>query len=180
MMSTSDDLRRSRLHAGLGVRASTIAPGRRASLSPAVVRTPSAVQPGQVRTFFRCNTRDTATRDCPHATPASAAQPEEGHTGSAFSENVLVARDAVQIEGTPKVHHTTGTENGHLRDRLFCGDCGTPIFTILHERPETLIVKGGTLDDRTGLAPSADVWWRRAQDWLAPHPTRARFDGDAR
>ncbi|MEV8608010.1 GFA family protein [Amycolatopsis sp. NPDC051373] len=102
------------------------------------------------------------------------------HTGSAFSENVLVARDAVQIEGTPKVHHTTGTENGHLRDRLFCGECGTPIFTILHERPETLIVKGGTLDDRTGLAPFADVWWRRAQDWLAPHPTRARFDGDAR
>lgn len=101
------------------------------------------------------------------------------HTGSAFSQNVLVARDAVKIEGTPQVHHTTGTANGHLRDRLFCGDCGTPIFTILHEHPETLIVKAGTLDDRTGLTPTADVWWRRAQDWLTPHPTRPRFTGDA-
>jgi hypothetical protein len=51
---------------------------------------------------------------------------------------------------------------------------------ILHERPDLVIVKSGTLDDRAGLDPSADVWWRRAQDWLVPHPTRARFDGDAK
>ncbi|QRP49929.1 GFA family protein [Amycolatopsis sp. FDAARGOS 1241] len=102
------------------------------------------------------------------------------HTGSAFSENVLVARDAVKIEGTPKSHQTTGTENGHLRDRLFCSDCGTPIFTILHETPGILIVKGGTLDDRSWLAPTAEVWGRRAQPWVEPNPARVRFDGDAK
>ncbi|MEV0074120.1 MULTISPECIES: GFA family protein [unclassified Amycolatopsis] len=102
------------------------------------------------------------------------------HSGAAFSVNVLVARDAVKIEGTPRSHQTTGSENGELRDRLFCGDCGTPIFTILHELPDIMIVKAGTLDDRTGLEPSADVWWRRAQDWIEPHPTRPRFDGDAK
>ncbi|MFC0105117.1 GFA family protein [Kibdelosporangium aridum] len=101
------------------------------------------------------------------------------HSGSAFSVNVLVARDAVDIKGTPKTVQTIGSENGHPRDRLFCGDCGTPIFTILHERPDIVIVKAGTLDDRTGLAPSAEVWCRRAQDWLEPSPSRARFDGDA-
>ncbi|HEX4246495.1 MAG TPA: GFA family protein [Pseudonocardia sp.] len=102
------------------------------------------------------------------------------HSGAAFSVNVLVARDAVEIKGTPETYQTFGSENGSPRDRLFCGDCGTPIFTILHERPETLIVKAGTLDDRTGLKPAVDVWWRRAQDWLEPHPTRARFEGDAK
>jgi hypothetical protein len=102
------------------------------------------------------------------------------HSGAAFSVNVLVARNALEIKGTPKVCQTSGSENGNLRDRLFCGDCGSPIFTILHERPNVVIVKAGTLDDRTGLKPSADVWWRRAQDWLEPHPTRARFDGDAK
>lgn len=102
------------------------------------------------------------------------------HTGSAFSENVLVAREAVEISGTPKSFQTTGTENGQLRDRLFCGDCGTPILTVLHERPDLIIVKGGTLDDRSGLKPGAEVWGRRAQDWVEPDPARPRFDGDAR
>ncbi|MFB7493496.1 GFA family protein [Streptomyces sp. NPDC056161] len=102
------------------------------------------------------------------------------HSGAAFSVNVLVARDALKITGTPKSYRTVGAENGNPRDRLFCGECGTPILTLLHERPDLVIVKAGTLDDPTGLKPSAEVWWRRAQDWLEPAPGRARFDGDAR
>ncbi|MFE0633370.1 GFA family protein [Streptomyces sp. NPDC058864] len=102
------------------------------------------------------------------------------HTGSAFSVNVLVARDAVEIEGTPKLHQTVGAENGNLRDRLFCGDCGTPILTILHERPEIIIVKAGTLDDHSDLEPGAEIWRRRAQKWVEPNTDRAIFDGDAK
>jgi hypothetical protein len=102
------------------------------------------------------------------------------HTGSAFSVNVLVARDALDIKGTPKSYRTTGVENGNLRDRLFCGNCGTPILTVLHERPDLIIVKAGTLDGPTGLEPTTEVWLRRAQDWIAPAEHRAQFDGDAK
>ncbi|MGO1057227.1 GFA family protein [Crossiella sp. CA198] len=102
------------------------------------------------------------------------------HSGAAFSVNVLVPRDSLDITGTPRTYRTVGTENGNQRDRLFCGDCGTPIFTILHERPELVIVKAGTLDDPSGLEPAAEVWWRRAQDWINPDPDRPRFDGDAK
>ncbi|WP_099039685.1 GFA family protein [Mycobacterium neglectum] len=102
------------------------------------------------------------------------------HSGAAFSVNVLVARNTLQIDGTPKSYRTVGSENGNSRDRLFCGECGSPIFTSLAERPDVMIVKAGTLDDRTGLEPAAEVWWRRAQDWVTPHPTRPRFDGDAK
>ncbi|MCA1218243.1 GFA family protein, partial [Streptomyces sp. 8L] len=102
------------------------------------------------------------------------------HTGSAFSTNVLVARDALDIQGAPKSYRTTGAENGNARDRLFCGECGTPILTVLHERPDLVIVKAGTLDDHKGLEPSAEVWLRRAQDWIEPARHRALFDGDAK
>ena len=102
------------------------------------------------------------------------------HTGSAFSVNVLVPRASLEIKGNPKSHQTTGAENGHLRDRLFCGDCGTPILTVLHERPDLIIVKAGTLDDTSGISPVAEIWWRRSQDWLDPQSTRPRFDGDAK
>ncbi|GGJ12027.1 GFA family protein [Streptomyces brasiliensis] len=101
------------------------------------------------------------------------------NSGAAFSVNVLVARDSLEIKGTPKSYRTVGAENGNLRDRLFCGECGAPIFAVLHERPDLVIVRAGTLDDPTGLKPSAEVWWRRAQDWIEPDPHRARFDGNA-
>jgi hypothetical protein len=102
------------------------------------------------------------------------------HTGSAFSVNILVARDSLTIEGEPRSYQTTGVENGNLRDRQFCGDCGTPVFTVLHERPALVIVKAGTLDDPTGLEPTAEVWRRRAQGWVEPGEHRAQFDGDAK
>ena len=88
------------------------------------------------------------------------------HTGSAFSVNVLVPRESLAITGQLKSFQTTGKENGHLRDRYFCGSCGTPVFTLLHENPEVMIVKAGTLDDASWLEPQAHVWWRRRQGWV--------------
>ena len=100
------------------------------------------------------------------------------HTGSAFSVNVLVPRASLEISGVPKSHRTTGTENGNLRDRLFCGDCGTPILTVLHERPDLIIVKAGTLDETSGIEPDVEIWSRRAQNWFGAQSTRPRVDGD--
>jgi hypothetical protein len=100
------------------------------------------------------------------------------HTGSAFSLNVIVPRAGLEITGTPKSYQTTGAENGHQRDRYFCGDCGTPILTLLHERPDMMIVKGGTLDDPRDLQPAVEIWGRRAQGWVERHASRPRFEGD--
>ncbi|MEU6206162.1 hypothetical protein ABZ814_21570 [Micromonospora musae] len=55
-----------------------------------------------------------------------------------------------------------------------CGHCrrhSGAAFTTIHERPDLVIVKAGTLDDSAGLKPSAEVWWRRAQDWIEPTRT---------
>ena len=100
------------------------------------------------------------------------------HSGAAFSINVIVPRPALEIDGSPRVHATTGTENGNPRERLFCGDCGSPMFTMLAEQPEIAIVKAGTLDDRSGLVPTAELWGRRAHEWMGASPDRARFEGD--
>ncbi|HEY1566424.1 MAG TPA: GFA family protein, partial [Solirubrobacteraceae bacterium] len=78
----------------------------------------------------------------------------------------------------PHVHATTGTDNGNPRERLFCGEWGSPLFTMLAEQPEIAIIKAGTLDDRSGLVPTAELWGRRAHEWLGESPDRARFEGD--
>lgn len=100
------------------------------------------------------------------------------HSGAAFSVNVIVQRSVLEIEGTPRVHLTTGTENGNPRERLFCGECGSPMFTMMTEQPSIAIIKAGTLDDRSDLMPSAEVWCRRGHEWVGSSPDRARFEGD--
>jgi len=48
----------------------------------------------------------------------------------------------------------------------------------MHERPDILIVKVGTLDDRTGLNPAAEVWCPAgaglARTERCPRPVRGR------
>jgi len=52
------------------------------------------------------------------------------------------------------------------------------MFTMLAEQPEIAIVKAGTLDDRSGLVPTAELWCRRGHEWVGSSPDRARFDRD--
>ena len=100
------------------------------------------------------------------------------HSGAAFSVNVVVPTAALAIEGSPRVHETIGSDSGQTRRRLFCGDCGSPMFTVLTEQPDIVIIKAGTLDDRSAVAPTIEMWCRRAQGWVTPEATRACFDGD--
>lgn len=98
--------------------------------------------------------------------------------GAISSVNVIVPRSVLEIEGTPRVHLTTGTENGNPRERLFCGECGSPMFTMMAEQPNIAIIKAGTLDDRSDLMPTAEVWCRRGHERVGSSPDRARFEGD--
>jgi hypothetical protein len=100
------------------------------------------------------------------------------HGGGAFSVNLVVPRAALTISGTPRAHKTVSTEGGHERERMFCGDCGSPLFTMLADQPEIAAVKAGTLDDHNGYAPGMEFWTRSAQGWVTPDSTRVLFEGD--
>ncbi len=52
------------------------------------------------------------------------------------------------------------------------------MFTMLAEQPEIAIVKAGTLDDRSGFAPTAEIWCQRAHEWVDTSQNRVRFEGD--
>ncbi|MCK9249917.1 MAG: GFA family protein [Solirubrobacteraceae bacterium] len=97
-------------------------------------------------------------------------------SGAAFSTNALFPKAALTIQGEPAVYHTTGTDSGQDRQRLFCGTCGSALFTMLDDMPDVAIVKAGTLDDRTGYAPAVEVWRHSAQEWVAAGEGRQAFD----
>ena len=84
-----------------------------------------------------------------------------------------------------KRHHTLatyvtwGTDAGEERQRQFCSKCGSPIFSLLLEsRSEVALIKAGTLNDRSWLAPTVEIWCDSAQPWLPPFQNTQRFAHD--
>ncbi len=61
----------------------------------------------------------------------------------------------------------------------FCSDCGTRLYNDpggdLGQENRNL--KPGTLDDITGLRPTAHSWTRSAQPWVAIPEDALRYEG---
>lgn len=89
-------------------------------------------------------------------------------TGSTFSIVVGVPRAALHVEGdTLATHVTVGTDTGEERQRQFCSKCGSPIVSLLDEDLDLAFIKAGTLNDRSWLSPTLEMWCDSAQPWLA-------------
>jgi hypothetical protein len=86
--------------------------------------------------------------------------------GSLFAFNLVLADTQYEQHGTTKVYTDSG-DSGQPVYRHFCADCGSPGMVI---------VKGGTLDDRSGLSPRMEVYCRSSEPWLPALPVQARFD----
>jgi hypothetical protein len=101
-------------------------------------------------------------------------------TGSSFSILVVVPRAALHVDGDTLAKYVTmGTDTGAERERGFCSRCGSPVFSLLLEQqPEVALIKGGTLNDRSWLSPSVEVWCDSAQPWLTPFENTERFARD--
>jgi hypothetical protein len=86
-------------------------------------------------------------------------------SGSAFSIVVAVRAATFVVEGELATCETVGTDSGERRQRRFCPRCGSPIFSVVAEAPELVVLKAGTLDDRSRLSPTIELWRQSAQPW---------------
>ena len=76
----------------------------------------------------------------------------------------LVPRGAITLlSGTPKRFQKAG-DSGLPATRLFCGDCGTPLWSEPAEMP-FVPVKLGALDDSSGLEPQMQIYTSSAPAW---------------
>lgn len=102
-------------------------------------------------------------------------------SGTAFSVVVGVPRDALQLQGdTAKTVTTIGEDHGGKNERMFCGACGSPLVTMNESLPDVYILKTGTLDDTSWLAPQIEIWGDSAQPWVEATQARPRLPRDAR
>ncbi len=91
-------------------------------------------------------------------------------TGSAFSLVTVIPGEGFSVTGEPKVVNTVGEDHGLENDRAFCGDCGSPLWTISPGMPGMVILKSGTLDDTSWIEPQLEVWGRSAHNWVGDAP----------
>jgi len=89
-------------------------------------------------------------------------------SGSAFGMSMGVMIDhLVFTQGEPAMW-TRKTEAGHLSDSFFCRDCGTRLVHRRQEHGGRQVVKPGSLDDMSWVAPDRHIFTDTALAWVRP------------
>lgn len=89
-------------------------------------------------------------------------------SGGAFSVNLIAHESQLTVTG----ELTTFEDRGEHGDdvyvrRKFCGTCGAPVVSELAKSNGILAVKAGTLDDRSSVQPTVEVWCVDRQPWVS-------------
>ncbi|MDF1693252.1 MAG: GFA family protein [Zhongshania sp.] len=92
-------------------------------------------------------------RDCQYA------------SGSAFATVAFFPAANCAMTGPSKVYTVKG-EAGLTVKRHFCGNCGTPLYSMLAEMPEMLFIKVGTLEDPNLATLQGHMWCASKLSWL--------------
>lgn len=85
-------------------------------------------------------------------------------TGSAFVINVLIEADRVQLlAGAPQP--VEAPRDGSKQLIFRCPTCQVAVFSQ-YGRPEVMFVRGGTLDQPSGIAPDVHIFTRSKLPWI--------------
>ena len=87
-------------------------------------------------------------------------------SGSAFATCLLMKESAVRLTSGEPRQFEVETDSGNRLTRLFCGNCGSQLFSKISQYPKLRVVKAGTLDDPSWLKPERHIWTSSMQPWL--------------
>ena len=87
-------------------------------------------------------------------------------SGSAFSQQAVVAETALAItQGETELYELTSPSGRTSRQRV-CGACHTRLYNTNSARPGLAVVRAGTLDESDQLQVVAHIWVKRMQPRL--------------
>ena len=106
-------------------------------------------------------------RDCQHA------------TGSGFATVFGVEEAAVTIQEEQTLGaYTVQGVSGKNVTRLFCQQCGSPLFTRAEGNPGFIWIKAGSLDDSSWVQPQATCFAADSEAWSPPLQHIPQFAGN--
>ena len=87
-------------------------------------------------------------------------------SGSAFGTSAAVTREDLEIVRGRE--HLSRYESTPGKQRVFCGNCGSPLYSV-REGGDTAYVRLGTLDDDPGRAPDVHIHVASRAAWYQIH-----------
>ncbi|MBI3247043.1 MAG: GFA family protein [Deltaproteobacteria bacterium] len=96
-------------------------------------------------------------------------------TGSAYFPAVGMAATAFRLmTGAPEVYEKLA-DSGHTMRRMFCVQCGSPVFLTNSARSNLVVLYAGSVDDPSWVRPTRDIYTASAQPWDHLDPTLPKF-----
>lgn len=86
-------------------------------------------------------------------------------TGSAFVINLLIEAERVEILAVPPQSTDVPRDDGSVQRIFRCPDCHVAVFSE-YGRRGVWFVRGGTLDDPTGVTPDVHIYTRSKVGWV--------------
>jgi hypothetical protein len=96
--------------------------------------------------------------------------------GSAFGANAPIDASAFHLLAGAELLKTYESSPG--KQRVFCGNCGSPVYSRAAARPGVLRLRMGLLDTPAGRKPQAHIFaaskaeWHDIHDELPQHAER--------
>ena len=82
-----------------------------------------------------------------------------GHTSNAYfsTEDVIIRGDATC--------HSVESDSGHQMIRCFCPTCGARMYGYNGQKPGTISIQVGCLEDHSWFTPQVVLYASRQEDW---------------
>lgn len=96
-------------------------------------------------------------------------------SGAGHTTGAMFPETAVRLSGEPATYSVI-SEAGNTVTRLFCGQCGSPLFGMNTGMAGFMTVSLGTLDSAEGLTPQVAIFARSRRDWDIAEPDLPTYE----
>ncbi|MSP03145.1 MAG: GFA family protein [Acetobacteraceae bacterium] len=87
-------------------------------------------------------------------------------TGTSFSVVIAIPAPALTVTGDVKVYDSTG-DSGQATHSTFCPNCGSPVIGTADIMQGVVMIRAGTLDDSSWLAPAMEIYCEAKMPWVS-------------
>ena len=95
-------------------------------------------------------------------------------SGSAFTANIAVPKDALTITGKVK-YYVAKADSGNTVSHGFCPNCGAPVLGHSSGMSDLRMLRAGSLDDPSWYRAGMDIYTASAQPWGYLNPDLPQF-----